>query len=87
MVEILKQDQYVPMPTEKQVAIIFAGVNGYLDDIPVEACRRFEKEFLQFMETSKGEILAEIREKKDISPELEEKLKKAIEEFKQGFVV
>ncbi len=87
MVEILKQDQYVPMATEKQVAIIFAGVNGYLDDIPVEACRRFETEFLQFMETSKAEILAEIREKQDISPELEEKLKKAIEEFKQGFVV
>jgi len=87
MMEILKQDQYVPMPTEKQVAIIFAGVNGFIDDLPVEACRRFENEFLQFMETSKSDILTELREKKDISPELEEKLKKAIEEFKQGFVV
>ncbi len=87
MVEILKQDQYQPMPVEEQIAIIFAGVNGYLDDLPVEACRRFETEYLQYLRSSHPDILQEIREKKEISPELEEKMKKALEEFKKVFVV
>lgn len=86
MIEILKQDQYVPMPVEKQVAIIYAGVNGYLDDIEVGECRRFEKEFLDSLETTHPEILSEIRERKEITKEIEEKLIMAIKEFKEGFV-
>ncbi len=87
MVEILKQDQYQPMPVEEQIAVIFVGINGYLDDLPVEACRRFESEFLQYLRSSHPDLLSEIKEKKEISPELEEKMKKAVEEFKKIFVV
>ncbi len=87
MVEILKQDQYQPMPVEEQIAIIFAGVNGYLDDLPVEACRRFEKEFLNYLRSNRPEILKEIREKKEITEELEKKLHQAVQEFKKIFVV
>ena len=87
MVEILKQDQYQPMPVEEQIAIIFAGVNGYRGDLPVEACRRFETEYLQYLRSSHPDILQEIKEKKEISPELEEKMRKALEEFKKVFVV
>jgi len=86
MVEILKQDQYKPLPVEKQVVIIYVGVNGYLDDIPVSACRRFEEEFYNFIESKYPFIFTEIRTKKEITPELEEKLNKAILEFKKTFV-
>jgi len=87
MVELLKQDQYQPMPVEEQIAVIFVGVNGYLDDLPVDACRRFEKEYLQFLKSSHPDILKEIKEKKEIAPELEDRMKKAVEEFKKMFVV
>ncbi len=87
MVEILKQDQYQPMPVEEQIAIIFAGVNGYLDDLPVDACRRFEKEYLNYLRSNRPEILKEIREKKEISEELEKKMHQAVQEFKKIFVV
>jgi len=87
MVEILKQDQYQPMPVEEQIAVIFVGVNGYLDDLPVDACRRFESEFLQYLKSSHPDILNETRDKKEITPELEEKMRKAVEEFKKIFVV
>jgi len=87
MVEILKQDQYQPMPVEEQIAVIFVGVNGYLDDLPVDACRRFESEYLQYLKSSHSDILQEIREKKEISPELEERMRKTVEEFKKVFVV
>ncbi len=85
LVEILKQDQYVPMPVEKQIAIIFAGTGGYLDDLPVEVVRRFEEEYLAYMETKHPDILKEIAEKKVISDELRAKMEKAVEEFKAIF--
>ncbi|GIX45803.1 MAG: ATP synthase subunit alpha [Candidatus Tectimicrobiota bacterium] len=85
MVEILKQDQYQPMGVAQQVMIIFVGVNGYLDDIPVEACRRFEQEFLRFMETRYPQVAQEILDTKEISAKTEEVLRRAIEEFKAGF--
>lgn len=87
LMELLKQEQYSPMPVEEQVVVIFAGVRGYLDDLPVEAVRRFEKEFLRFMHEKHQDILDDIREKKELTPETEEKLKKAIEEFKAVFRV
>lgn len=86
MQEILKQDQYEPMPVEDQVAVIYVGVNGYLDDIEVDKVRKFEKEFLQFLKSTHKDILDAIREEKSISDENDEKLKKAINEFKEQFL-
>jgi len=81
MVEILKQDQYSPLPVEKQVFIVFAATNGYLDPIPVPECRRYEKELYSFLEARHPKLLAEIVEKKDIKGELTDKIKAALTEF------
>ena len=85
LVEILKQPQYQPMPVEKQVAILFAGTNGYLDEWPVEAISEYEKQMLEFLETKYPEILREIKETGDISDELDQKLRKALDEFRNVF--
>jgi len=85
LVEILKQDQYQPMPMEKQVVIIYAGTNGYLDRIPIEQVRRFELEFLSFMDTRHSAILGGIVRVGEMPQETEEKLKGAIEDFMKGF--
>ncbi len=85
LVEILKQPQYQPMPAEKQIAILFAGTNGYLDDWPVDAISEYEKQMLEFLETRYPEILKEIKETNDISDELDQKLRKALDEFKNIF--
>ena len=84
--EILKQLQYVPMPLEKQVMILYAAINGYTDDIAVDKVTAFETSFHRFMETTRPEIGKAIESEKDISAETEEALKAAILEFKQGFV-
>ncbi|OGW16776.1 MAG: F0F1 ATP synthase subunit alpha [Nitrospinae bacterium RIFCSPLOWO2_12_FULL_45_22] len=86
MVELLKQNQYQPLPVEKQVAITYAGVNGYLDDIPVPSCRKFEEEFYPFIETKFPSIFTDIRTKKEITPELESQIQGAIKGFKTIFV-
>jgi F-type H+-transporting ATPase subunit alpha len=86
LVEILKQDQYQPMPFEKQVAILFAGTNGYLDDIPLEEVRSFEREFLSFLDREKREILRDIVEKKQVAPETETRLREALMGFKEEFL-
>lgn len=86
MVEILKQDQYQPLPVEKQIMIIFVGVNGYLDDIPVGQCRRFEREFYEFVDSKYPELPKEIKEKKQLDDSIQENLRKIIEEFKGEFV-
>src|SRR5512143_3877920 len=83
--EILKQDQYQPMPVEKQIAVIFAATSGFLDPISVPDCRRYEKELLAWMDRSHGSLLAEVREKKDIKGELAERLKAALAEFASVF--
>ena len=70
LVEILKQGQYQPLPVEKQVLIIFAGTNGYLDDLPVEQCRKFEDGALPLRRERAPRLLAEIREKKALDDEL-----------------
>jgi len=87
LMEILKQPQYSPMPVEHQVMIIYAAVNKYLRDIPVSNIKRFEKEFLEFMDNHHSEIGKEIKTTGDLSKELEEKLKKAIESFKSTFKI
>ncbi len=85
MVEILKQPPYSPLPVEKQVTIIYAGANGYLDDIPVKAIGKFEYELYSFIEAKYPQIFELIREKKALDDEIKELLNKAIEEFKASF--
>ncbi|NLL53046.1 MAG: F0F1 ATP synthase subunit alpha [Peptococcaceae bacterium] len=85
--EILKQDQYQPMPVEEQVVIIFAATKGYIDDVPLERIREFEQELLRFIRTVKGQILEKIRTEKTLSDELSKQIGEAINEFKQGFLV
>jgi F-type H+-transporting ATPase subunit alpha len=82
LTEILKQDQYQPMEVEKQVLIIWAGTNGYVDDIAVEDIKRFEKEFLSFVENSNPAILDGIRTKKALDDNLIALMKQAVEDFK-----
>jgi F-type H+-transporting ATPase subunit alpha len=84
LTEILKQPQYQPMDVEKQVAVIWAASNGYVDDIPVDGVRHFEEELLKFLE-NEGSTLAAIREKKAIDDGLKAKLKTALDEFKQRY--
>jgi F-type H+-transporting ATPase subunit alpha len=86
MVEILKQDQYQPLPVEKQIAIIFAGTNGYLDDLPLEQCRKFEEELYRFVDNAHRGLWEEIRTKKVLDDALRANLKAVIEEFKARFV-
>ncbi len=86
LVEILKQPQYSPLPVEKQIVIIYAGTNGYLDDLPLEKVKDFEEGLYRFIENNYPEIFSEIVEKKDLTDELKEKMNKAIEEFKKEFV-
>ena len=86
LVEILKQPQYKPMKMEKEIAIIFAGVKGYLDDIDVKDLARFEKEFLEYMDKEKNAVMNEIKHDKHISENLETKLKDSITEFKKKYI-
>jgi F-type H+-transporting ATPase subunit alpha len=86
MVEILKQGQYSPIPVEKQVAIIYAGTNGMLDDLPLDQIRTFEQELYRFLENAYPAILTTIKEKKTIDDDLKGKLNSALQEFKARFV-
>ncbi len=85
LTEILKQPQYAPVSLEKQVMILYAAINGYLDDIAVDKLATFETNLYRFMEANHPEVGASIAREKDITAEIEEALKKAILEFKQGY--
>jgi F-type H+-transporting ATPase subunit alpha len=85
--EILKQGQYVPMPMEEQVISIYTGVNGYLDDLPKDKVLEFETDFLKFIRSANADILSSIRDVGKIEDTVEEKLVKAINEFKSTFTV
>src|SRR5438034_2655662 len=85
LVEILKQGQFQPLPMEKQIMIVFAGTQGYLDDLPVDQCRKFEEELYRFMDNSQRAVLDEIRTKKALDDALRGKVKAIIEEFKTWF--
>jgi F-type H+-transporting ATPase subunit alpha len=82
--EVLKQPQYTPMSLDKQVTILYAAINGYLDDVPVDKATTFEISFHRFMEANHPEIGKTINKDKEISEKTEEALKKAITEFKKG---
>jgi F-type H+/Na+-transporting ATPase subunit alpha len=86
LVEILKQDQYQPLPFSKQILIIFAGTNGYLDDLDVEQIRSFEAELYKYVDTANPKLLTTIMEKKNIDDALKADIKKTLDEFKQRFV-
>ena len=83
LTEILKQGQFEPMPVENQVVILYAAVNGWLDDVAVERIKEYEGEFHKFMKLNKATLLKSILEGKDLSADLEEKLKAGITEFKK----
>ena len=87
LVEILKQPQYRPLPFEKQVLVIFAAKNGYVDDYPVSALTRYEAELNSFFDLRKSDVLNEIREKKAIDDVLRGKIVAALDEFKKEFTV
>ncbi|MBI4372970.1 MAG: F0F1 ATP synthase subunit alpha, partial [Candidatus Omnitrophica bacterium] len=86
MIEILKQNILSPMPLSKQVLIIFAGINGYLDDVKAEAVKKFESEFLQFIEKNYSAIEHEIQTQKALSDNNQKRLVEAIQNFKNEFV-
>jgi len=85
LVEILKQPQYQPLPVEKQVAIIYAATNGYLDPIPVESLRSYETELYKFLDTRKSGVLKALTDKKQLDDQLKADLNQALEEFGKNF--
>ncbi|HAX43721.1 MAG TPA: F0F1 ATP synthase subunit alpha, partial [Solibacterales bacterium] len=86
LTEILKQPQYKPLPVEKQVLILYAGTNSFLDDIPVERCLQFEAELYRHVENGHPEILSTIREKKAIDDALKAEIEAMLKDFKQQFI-
>jgi F-type H+-transporting ATPase subunit alpha len=84
-VEVLKQGPFSPVPVEKQVAILFAAGNGYLDDIKIEDIRRFEAEFYHYLDSSKPGLLSAIREKRELNDDIKNQLKDALKDFKGRF--
>jgi len=86
LTELLKQDQFSPVPVEEQIVLIFAGTRGYLDKVPVNTVRRFEAELVSWLRAKKGDLLTAIRTKKDIKAEgIEDKIKTALDEFSATF--
>jgi F-type H+-transporting ATPase subunit alpha len=85
MVELLKQDQFVPMSVDDQVIVIFAGTQGFLDDVPVDSIRTFEEAFMRYIRAEKQALKKEIIEKKALDDDLKAKLTEAITAFKKTF--
>src|SRR3954465_8304371 len=86
LVEILKQDQYQPLPFSKQIMIIYAGTNGYLDDLDIEQVRPFSEELNKYVESMNPKLLDAIMQKKTIDDALKAEIEKTLKEFKQRFV-
>jgi F-type H+-transporting ATPase subunit alpha len=85
VMEILKQEQFSPMPVEEQVASLYAAVTGHLDDIPVEAVRAFERGFLKHLRERHPQVLAELRREKKLTESVRAGLEQALAEFKKTF--
>ena len=85
LVEVLKQGQYDPLPAERQILIIYAATNGYVDHLPETAVRKYEAELYRFIENRHPEIFEDIRTKRQFDDELRAKTNTALEEFKQMF--
>jgi F-type H+-transporting ATPase subunit alpha len=86
LVEVLKQGQYQPVPLERQIIIIFAGTQGFLDDLPVDECRKFEEGLYRFIDNAHRDIRDQIRDQKVLDDALRARLRDAIKEFKARFV-
>ncbi|MBI2461650.1 MAG: F0F1 ATP synthase subunit alpha [Candidatus Rokubacteria bacterium] len=86
MVEVLKQGQYAPLAVEQQILIIYAGIQGHLDDLPVEALAGFEQALYAHVEERHPEVFAEIREKKEVSDSLRERMDKALAGAKAAYM-
>jgi len=84
MTELLKQNQYEPMPIAQQVIVLFAGTNGYLDDVAVDGVQAFQKELLRFLSSSHPDIERAIAKDKALSEQTEKALRSAIDEFKKS---
>lgn len=87
LVEILKQGQYQPVPFERQIAIIFAATNGYLDKLPVSTLSRFEKEFNEYLDMKYPHFLPALAQEKNLTPALDEELRKALDAFVSVFKI
>ena len=86
MLELLKQGQYAPLTVDRQVAIIFAGTQGLLDDVPVEEVRKFEEFLYPFLTRQYAALMPEIANKKELTDEMRDALAKGINEAKTGFM-
>ena len=85
LVELLKQDQYEPLPVEKQILIIYAGTNGFIDELPLTTLKKYEQELYSFIESKHPDIFADILKKRELDGDLRAKINKALEEFKAVF--
>ncbi len=86
LTELLKQGQYVPLPIEKQVVIIYAGTNGFVDKLPVDSLKEFEQELYRHIDEKHPDLWSDIREKREITDEIKKKLDKVLKKFVKGFV-
>ncbi len=86
LTEILKQPQFSPLPTEKQVVIIFAGTNGYLDDLKVEDIHGFEEGLYKYLDSAQSQLLKDIIEKKTLDDDLKNRIKAALKEYKENYL-
>ena len=87
MVELLKQAQYQPLSVERQIAIIFAGTQGHLDDMPIDQIRPFEEFLFTFLERNHAQVLGDISNKKELTDDLRSALGAAIDAAKAEFIV
>ena len=85
LVELLKQGQYQPLSVEKQILIIYAGTNGFVDELPLTSLKKYEQELNSFIESRHPDIFADILTKRELDGELRAKLTTALEEFKDVF--
>jgi F-type H+-transporting ATPase subunit alpha len=84
LTEILKQDKHAPLPFERQVPIIYAAVNGLLDDAPVERVREVEARLVEYLDNQHPDLYTDIKQQKEITEKIEQNMKTAIEEFKNA---
>ena len=85
LTELLKQGQYVPIPVEKQVVLLYAGANGYIDTYPESSLKKYEQEVIKFMEDKYADVFSDIKTKKEIDASIDNRLRKALDEFKGIF--
>ena len=85
LVELLKQDQYQPLPVERQILIIYAGTNGFVDDLPLNVLKKYEQELYSFVESRHPEVFSDILKKRELDNDLRGKINKTLEEFKGVF--